>query len=138
MIPVKGVAHFCIPVSNLERSTRFYTEIVGCRYLGSAPKPGFAFLDAGGVSLILVRREAPVYAKAEPDHNGVHHAFVVDSKSYQDALKHLKANKIDVFFEEDRQDGFILGPRAYFRDPDGTVLEIIDRTSYAGDQLPVA
>jgi len=33
-------------------------------------------------------------------------------------------------FEEDRQGGVVNGPRAYFRDPDGTVLEYIDLTSY--------
>jgi hypothetical protein len=27
------------------------------------------------------------------------------------------------------------GPRAYFHDPDGTVLEFIDLTGYAGSQL---
>ena len=34
--------------------------------------------------------------------------------------------------EEDRQGGVVNGPRAYFHDPDGTVLEFIDLTSYAG------
>ena len=33
---------------------------------------------------------------------------------------------------QDRQGGVINGPRAYFHDPDGTVLEFIDLTSYAG------
>jgi catechol 2,3-dioxygenase-like lactoylglutathione lyase family enzyme len=31
MAEIKGVAHFSIPVSNVDKSTRFYTEIVGCR-----------------------------------------------------------------------------------------------------------
>src|SRR4051794_14396686 len=88
MIPVKGVAHFCIPVSDLERSTKFYTEIMGCRYLSSAPAAvGFVFLDAGGVSIILVRRKVPV-PNPEPDHNGVHHAFMFDSTNYPLVLKH--------------------------------------------------
>jgi len=37
-----------------------------------------------------------------------------------------------ITFEEDRQGGVLNGPRAYFHDPDGTVLEFIDLTSYAG------
>jgi glyoxylase I family protein len=134
MIPVKGIAHFCIPVSDLERSTKFYTEVLGCRYLSSAPAAvGFVFLDAGGVAIILVRRKVPV-PNPEPDHNGVHHAFMFDSTNYPLVLKHLAANNVEIFFEEDRQDGVILGPRVYFRDPDGTVLEIINRTSYMADQ----
>jgi hypothetical protein len=35
-------------------------------------------------------------------------------------------------FSEDRQGGVLKGPRAYFHNPDGTVLEFIDLTSYAG------
>ena len=34
--------------------------------------------------------------------------------------------------KEDRQGGVLDGPRGYFHDPDGTVLEFIDLTSYAG------
>ena len=39
---------------------------------------------------------------------------------------------VEITFEEDRQGGVLNGPRAYFHDPDGTVLEFIDLTSYAG------
>jgi Glyoxalase/Bleomycin resistance protein/Dioxygenase superfamily len=31
MVAIKAVAHFSIPVSDIARSTRFYTEIVGCK-----------------------------------------------------------------------------------------------------------
>ena len=37
---------------------------------------------------------------------------------------------------EDRQGGAVNGPRAYFHDPDGNVLEIINLTSYKGDEDP--
>jgi len=39
---------------------------------------------------------------------------------------------VDIFFEEDRRGGTIDGPRFYFRDPDGTALEFINRTAYTG------
>jgi len=42
------------------------------------------------------------------------------------------AQGVEITFEEDRQGGVLNGPRAYFHDPDGTVLEFIDLTSYAG------
>src|SRR5207302_8971027 len=48
------------------------------------------------------------------------------------ALDHLRAHGVEVTFEEDRQGGVVNGPRAYFHDPDGTVLEFIDLTGYAG------
>jgi catechol 2,3-dioxygenase-like lactoylglutathione lyase family enzyme len=46
MVAIKGVAHFSIPVSDVATSTRFYTEIVGCRHLSTVPRGDMAFLDA--------------------------------------------------------------------------------------------
>jgi catechol 2,3-dioxygenase-like lactoylglutathione lyase family enzyme len=131
MVAIKSVAHFSIPVSDVEKSTRFYTEIVGCRHLQTAGRGSMAFLDAAGTCLILVKRDAPINAVPE-NHGGVHHAFAVPHDEYQAALDHLRANGVEITFEEDRQGGVLNGPRAYFHDPDGTVLEFIDLTSYAG------
>jgi len=131
MVAIKGVAHFSIAVSDIEKSTRFYTDIVGCRHLTTTPDKKMVFLDAGGDCIILVKHDPPINRSID-DHNGVHHSFIVDSKDYKPALDHLRANGVKVEFEEDRQGGIVNGPRAYFRDPDGTVLEYIDLTSYAG------
>jgi catechol 2,3-dioxygenase-like lactoylglutathione lyase family enzyme len=90
MPAIKSMVHFSIPVSDVERSTRFYAEIVGCRHLATVTHGTMAFLDD------------------------------------------LRKNGIEITFEEDRQGGVVNGPRAYFHDPDGTVLEFIDLTSYAG------
>ena len=38
---------------------------------------------------------------------------------------HLRAHGAEITFEEDRQGGVLNGPRAYFHDPGGTVLELI-------------
>ena len=92
------------------------------------------FLDAAGTCLILVKRDAPI--NPVPDnHGGVHHAFAVAHDEYAAALEHLRAHGIEITFEEDRQGGVLNGPRAYFHDPDGTVLEFIDLTSYAGKPI---
>ena len=87
------------------------------------------FLDCGGDCLILSKSEARI----NPDDHDVHHAFIVDPDDYENAKRDLAANGVDVFFEEDRQGGAVNGPRAYFHDPDGNVLEIINLTSYKGD-----
>jgi catechol 2,3-dioxygenase-like lactoylglutathione lyase family enzyme len=62
----------------------------------------------------------------------VHHAFAIAHEDYKAALDHLRTRGVRITFEEDRQGGVLNGPRAYFHDPDGTVLELIDLTSYAG------
>ena len=132
MVAIKSVVHFSIPVSDVERSTRFYTEIVGCRHLATVARDTMAFLDAAGTCLILVKRDPPINPRPE-DHGGVHHSFAVED--YRAALDHLRKSGVEITFEEDRQGGIINGPRAYFHDPDGTVLEFIDLTSYAGSSI---
>jgi catechol 2,3-dioxygenase-like lactoylglutathione lyase family enzyme len=49
-------------------------------------------------------------------------------------VERLKSKGVEIFFEEDRQGGVVNGPRVYFRDPDGTVLEFINLTSYVTGQ----
>ena len=66
------------------------------------------------------------------DHGGCAPLFVIAHDEYTAALDHLRAHGVKITFEEDRQGGVLSGPRAYFHDPDGTVLEFIDLTSYTG------
>jgi catechol 2,3-dioxygenase-like lactoylglutathione lyase family enzyme len=44
MIAIRGVAHFSIPVRDTAKSTKFYTEIVGCRHLSTTPNGQMVFL----------------------------------------------------------------------------------------------
>jgi catechol 2,3-dioxygenase-like lactoylglutathione lyase family enzyme len=129
MVEITSLVHFSIPVSDVAKSTKFYTDIVGCRHLQTVSGDRMAFLDAAGTCVILVKRDAPINPRAE-DHGGVHHSFGVSD--YPAALDHLRKNGVEITFEEDRQGGVVNGPRAYFHDPDGTVLEFIDLTGYMG------
>ena len=78
-----------------------------------------------------MKRDPPINPVLD-DHGGVHHSFAIAHEEYKAALDHLRTHGIEITFEEDRQGGVLNGPRAYFHDPDGTVLEFIDLTSYAG------
>ncbi len=127
---IQGMAHFSIAVSDIEKSRAFYCDMVGCTHIQTVPGGHMSFLDAGGVCIILCKHEAPINPTLD-DHNGVHHSFMLKSEDYRPAIERLESNGIKVFFEEDRQGGVVNGPRCYFRDPDGTVLEYIDLTSYA-------
>lgn len=129
MIKTKGLAHFTIPVTDTVRSMAFYTDILGMKPIQVNHDRGMVFLDTGGDCVILARSAA----KIDPEDHDVHHAFIVDADHYEDAKTDLTKNGVDVFFEEDRQGGAVNGPRAYFHDPDGNVLEIISLTSYKGD-----
>ena len=97
MPEIKGVAHFSIPVSDVDRSTKFYTEIVGCKFLSQRPDKGITFLDAGGVCVLLIKRSAPIIKGALDMSDGVHHAFMVGAEEYQAAVDGLRAKDVDVF-----------------------------------------
>ena len=129
MIKTHGLAHFTIPVTDTVRSMAFYTDTLGMTPVQVNHERGMVFLDTGGDCVILARSEA----KIDPDDHDVHHAFIVADEDYEASKKDLIANGVDVFFEEDRQGGAVNGPRAYFHDPDGNVLEIINLTSYKGE-----
>lgn len=127
MIQCRGVAHFSIPVSDLERSTRFYSDVVGLKLINTDGKR-HSFMDAGGTCILLCAEEAPVNPENRKDL--VHHAFMVTDEELARAKAHLEANGAEILYEEDREGGTVNGPRIYFRDPDGTRLEFIKLTSY--------
>ena len=133
MTDIKGVAHFSIPVSDVMRSRAFYVDVVGCKHLFTPPKAHMSFIDAGGVCLILVKQDGAINPKLQ-DSEGVHHSFAIEPSKFQAAIARVKSHGVEVIGEEDRQGGVVNGPRVYFRDPDGTVLEFIDLTSYVTEK----
>lgn len=128
MIRTRGVAHFTIPVTDTVRSMEFYTDILGMKPIQVNHERGMVFLDTGGDCVILAKSNA----KIDPADHDLHHAFIVDAADYEAAKQTLADRGIDVIWEEDRQGGAVNGPRAYFHDPDGNVLEIINLTRYSG------
>ena len=53
---VTALGQVALTVQNVERSTHFYRDAVGLHFLFAAP-PGLAFLDMGGVRLMLTAPE---------------------------------------------------------------------------------
>src|SRR5260370_5735121 len=88
MVAIKGVAHFSIPVSDVARSMRFYTEVVGCRHLSTTPNGQMVFLDAAGTCLILVKRNPPLNPVLD-NHVGVPHPVAAAPDDYAAAPDHL-------------------------------------------------
>ncbi|MCH8918749.1 MAG: VOC family protein [Alphaproteobacteria bacterium] len=127
MIQCKGIAHFSIPVSDLEKSTKFYSDVVGLKLITTDGKR-HSFMDAGGTCILLCSEESPINADNRKDL--VHHAFMISDEDLARAKGILEESGAEVLYEEDRQGGTVNGPRIYFRDPDGTRLEFIKLTSY--------
>ena len=131
LVQTKGLAHFTIPVTDTRRSQKFYEDVLGMKAIQVNHERGMVFMDSGGDCVILTKTANPISTAGERD---IHHAWIVDHADYEKAVEALRAREdIEFLFDEDRQGGAVNGPRAYFHDPDGNVLEIIDLTSYKGD-----
>jgi len=125
MIEPRSVVHFSIAVSDLDASQKFYSEILGLTLVQTAPANGMVFLRAGNDHVILAKNDAPLQRDAK-DSRRAHHAFKVDSESYEDAKTFLASRGVEVFEEEDRKKGVFVGRQFYIRDPDGTVIEFTE------------
>ena len=125
MIEPKGVVHFSIAVSDLERSRKFYTDILGLRLVHDGSSFGMVFLRAGDDHVILARSDGPLKRSAA-DSRRAHHAFKIEAAQYDAAKAYLSSRDVEIFEEEDRRKGVFVGRQFYIRDPDGNVIEFTE------------
>jgi catechol 2,3-dioxygenase-like lactoylglutathione lyase family enzyme len=124
MIRTQGVLHFSLPVTDLDRSGKFYNELLGMKIIQQTPR--MVFLQCGDNYLILAKESDPVKYDSLQG-TPVHHAFRIAEGDFESSIDYLRAHDVEVFNIEDRREGVFWGKQAYFLDPDGNKLEI-----YAG------
>ena len=130
MLKTHGLLHFSLPVTDLDRSRKFYEGILGMKVVEQSPR--MVFLKTGDDFLILAKGSEPLKfdsSKSTP----VHHAFKVKPDEFQSSIDDLRKNGVEVFNIENCDTGVFWGPQAYFLDPDGNKLEI-----YAGPGAKVS
>jgi glyoxylase I family protein len=126
---LRGLHHVTVIVADLERTTAFYRDVLGLALTeeaDNADDPGsrvFWFGDALGTAGTLISfLEYPQMDEAREGRGGVHHfALQVGSAEEQVAWRdYLRARGVPCseVFERGRFKSI------YFRDPDGTLLEI--------------
>jgi catechol 2,3-dioxygenase-like lactoylglutathione lyase family enzyme len=125
MLKTEGVLHFTIPVKNLDRSEKFYTEILGMEKLRR--NDHMVFMRSGDSCFVLTYSENEINPNREMAHD-IHHAFIVSAPEYDRAKNVLPTQGVHIFKEEDRKHGTFRGRSAYFHDPDRNVIEIMDLT----------
>ncbi|MGH7829226.1 MAG: VOC family protein [Candidatus Binatia bacterium] len=123
MIKTQGVVHFTIPVSDLDRSEKFYNGTLGMRVLRK--NRHMVFLKCGDDYLVLGKSTTSINPNVEGE-TTIHHAFKVAAEDFDRSVELLKQKGIKILHLEDRQDGTFQGRSAYFHDPDGNALEIHD------------
>lgn len=114
-IETSGIDHVVLHVSDLERSRRFYLDVLGMTVAHESS--GRAFLSCGAqlVALFEVRGGAPVKAGAELNHL----ALRVDSGTYEELKAYLEGRGIEVTGRPGDERCI------YFDDPDGHRLQLV-------------
>jgi metallothiol transferase len=131
MLRTVGIAHFTLGVSNIERSVAFYRDIVGLELI-SRNGDRMAFLRSGKDIIVLVKSDNAIEAAAKAPEQ-IHQAFLVEERDFDDGVRFLESHGVAVFKVEQREelDSVFRSRSAYFRDPDGNVLEIADCATIA-------
>ncbi len=127
---LKGLGHVLFRVADLERSKKFYTEILGLLIIEEDPKVRACFLGLHEVTnnvIDLAQSDDPSLGGIHSDVNsrtglGFHHAgFAVEShEALKDNYKELKQRGVPIVAMVDHGST----ESVYFQDPDGNVLEI--------------
>jgi len=124
MIHPERIGHVVIKVRDLERSRKFYTEVLGMQVMKDVPQIGACFLANNGrdhheVALFQVGPQA-----AAPKGNEIgllHFAFRLRSEEeLRAAYQEFKAKGVPISFTVNHG----VTKSVYFRDPDGYELEV--------------
>jgi catechol 2,3-dioxygenase-like lactoylglutathione lyase family enzyme len=118
-----GILHFTIGVTDLERSRRFYEDVVGCTYWRQ--NDSTVFMKCGDDYFVLSRSGYHAIPNKGKD-TLIHHAFLVESGDFDAAVAHLEASGVEVLLYEDTGHRSFTGRHLYFHDPDGNAIEFID------------
>ena len=127
MIKTKGIYHIGIPVNDVERAVKFYTEVLGMKVakLNRDDMGGGlnrADLRSGNDMVVLFQRPRPTQKNALDEDGATHHAFIVDTDDFELAVKKMQdwGVKIHDVATVERQSG----RGFYFFDPDGNLLQL--------------
>jgi catechol 2,3-dioxygenase-like lactoylglutathione lyase family enzyme len=135
----KGFLHITIAVTDLERSTAFYRDVVGCTIVNQYPvdDPFMTFMKTGEDLFVLTKLDGKVSPNppGDPDRESTmfHHAFLVDDADFDRAVADLQAAGMP-HFVSDFLHVTVPGRRhVYFHDPDRNCVEFA--TTLPADKL---
>jgi len=127
MIKTKGVYHIGIPVNDVERAVKFYTEILGMTVAklnrdDMGDHLNRADLRSSDSMVVLFQRPTAIEKDALKEDGATHHAFVVSTEDFEIAVRKMAdmGVKIHTVPTVDRPSG----RGFYFFDPDGNLLQL--------------
>lgn len=118
-MPVTGLDHYALLSSDLERTTRFYADVVGLEP-GFRPELSFqgVWLYAGGEPIVHIIIGKPI---ATRDTGAVDHLALKATGDVDAALAKLKSHGVEYTMRKLERTGVT---QVFFRDPDGVGVEL--------------
>ena len=121
---IQSLGHVVLKVTDIDRSVRFYTDVLGFREVGRTPSGAMVFFClAGNHHDFGIQLASPLDPDAEPSMTGVGHVawkLGTDLESLRQARQWLKTRGVEVWAALDHGATKSL----YFSDPDGHTLEV--------------
>jgi catechol 2,3-dioxygenase-like lactoylglutathione lyase family enzyme len=119
--------------ANIERSLRFYTEILGFSVLYDRPEERFAYLDREGAQIMIEQSVGRQFLAGELDHpygRGIN--LQIEVSAVEPLFLTVQASGAPIYLPlEDRwyrRDDTLLGNRQFIvQDPDGYLLRFFER-----------
>jgi glyoxylase I family protein len=128
-IRVRGIDHVVLRVADLERSLRFYCDVLHCVEERRVEAVGLYQLRAGASLIDLVDVSSPLgrqggAAPGEEGHNVDHVALQLDDFDERAIRSHFEAHGVAAGDVAERYGAEGMGPSLYVRDPDGNTIEL--------------
>ena len=128
-IEIRAIDHVVLRVRDLERSLRFYGDVLGCKTERRIEALGLTQLRAGASLIDLVEVDSPLGKlgggpPGESARNVDH--FALDLAAFDEAAirAHLERCGVEPGEVGQRYGARGTGPSMYIKDPDGNVVEL--------------
>ena len=127
-LQIDGLHQLALTTADLERSTRFYRDILGLSLITSFDPPGLAFFQVGNIRL-SIQKVAEVEAASSVLYFRVQD-IVAATQSLKDNAIELEQEPELIFRDDQGQFGEAGEEEwmAFFRDPDGHLLALASRS----------
>ena len=119
---LEGIDHVALGVRDIERSVKWYTEVLGFERLHEDKWHGVpTFIGKGntGIALFLANPDAKPTSSSHRELLMLHLAFRTTKGNFLAAQRELEKRGIEFEFQDHE-----ISQSIYFRDPDGHNLEI--------------
>ena len=123
MIKIQGIDHVAFNVRDLDKTVKFYTEVIGLKVTEREPsKAGVEYFLDCGPSLLGIIQAKDLTNNHPFAHEGLganHFSFRVHSNDFESMIAHLEKNGVKIEYAKKRPKSWSL----YFYDIDGNKLE---------------